>query len=44
MAVLNFDYGTVQKWWSGNADIGQGISDLIVDALVNDGSDLVIER
>ncbi len=44
VAVLNFDYGTVQKWWSGNQDIGQGISDLIVDALVNDGSYRVIER
>jgi curli biogenesis system outer membrane secretion channel CsgG len=44
IAVLNFDFGTVQKWWSGNEDIGTGISDMIVDELVNDGSFRVIER
>ena len=44
VAVLNFDFGTVQQWWSGNWDIGNGISDLIVDGLVEDGSFRVIER
>ena len=44
VAVLNFDYGTIQHWWEGNWDIGTGISDLIVDALVEDGSFRVIER
>lgn len=44
VAVLGFDYGTVQKWWSGNQDVGEGISDMIVDELVNDGSFRVIER
>ena len=44
VAVLNFEYGTVQKWWSGTQDIGEGISDMIVDELVNDGSFRVIER
>jgi curli biogenesis system outer membrane secretion channel CsgG len=44
VALLNFDFGTVQQWWSGNQDIGQGIADLIVDELVNDGSYRVIER
>jgi curli biogenesis system outer membrane secretion channel CsgG len=44
IAVLNFDYGSIEHWWSGNQDIGQGISDLIVDELVNDGSFRVIER
>jgi curli biogenesis system outer membrane secretion channel CsgG len=44
IAVLNFDYGTVQHWWSGTWDIGEGISDMIVDELVNDGSFRVIER
>ncbi|MCX6551931.1 MAG: hypothetical protein NTY02_13205 [Acidobacteria bacterium] len=44
VAVLNFDYGTVQQWWEGNWDIGNGISDLIVDGLVEDGSYRVIER
>ena len=44
IAVLRFDYGTVQKWWSGTQDIGEGVSDMIVDELVNDGSYRVIER
>ena len=44
VAVLSFEYGTVQRWWSANQDIGEGISDMIVDALVNDGSYRVIER
>jgi len=44
VAILNFDYGTIEHWWGGNQDIGQGISDLLVDELVNDGSYRVIER
>jgi curli biogenesis system outer membrane secretion channel CsgG len=44
VALLDFEYGTVQRWWSGTWDIGSGIADLIVDELVNDGSFRVIER
>jgi curli biogenesis system outer membrane secretion channel CsgG len=44
VALLDFDYGTVQHWWSGNQDIGKGIADMIVDELVNDGSFRIIER
>lgn len=44
VAVLDFDFGTVDRWWSGNWDVGKGISDLLVDELVNDGSFRVIER
>lgn len=44
IAVLNFDYGSIEHWWSGNQDIGTGISDLLVDELVNDGSFRIIER
>jgi curli biogenesis system outer membrane secretion channel CsgG len=44
VAVLSFDYGTIQRWWEGNQDIGEGISDLIVDELVNEGSFRVFER
>jgi len=44
VAVLSFEYGTIQRWWSGTQDIGEGISDMIVDELVNDGSFRVIER
>lgn len=44
VAVLDFDYGSVTHWWSGNDDIGKGIADMIVDGLVDDGSYRVIER
>jgi curli biogenesis system outer membrane secretion channel CsgG len=44
VAILDLDYGTVQRWWENNWDIGKGIADLIVDELVNDGTYRVIER
>ena len=44
VAVLDLDYGTIQRWWEGNWDVGKGIADLMVDELVNDGSFRVIER
>jgi curli biogenesis system outer membrane secretion channel CsgG len=43
VAVMDFDYGTLDPWW-GSYDIGKGVSDQIVDELVNDGSFRVIER
>ncbi|MEO5763645.1 MAG: CsgG/HfaB family protein [Vicinamibacteria bacterium] len=43
IAVLDFDFGTVDNWW-GQYDIGKGIADQLVDALVEDGSFRVIER
>ena len=43
VAVMDFEYGTVQNWW-GQYDIGKGMADQVVDALVNDGSFRVIER
>src|SRR5690242_6381240 len=48
VAVMNFDYATVQSSVSAifgvNQDIGKGIADLLVDKLVNDGTYSVIER
>ncbi len=48
IAVLDFDYGTVQTASSAmfgtNVDVGQGIVDLLVTDLVKDGSYSVIER
>ena len=48
VAVMNFDYATVQNSVSAifgvNQDIGKGIADLLVDKLVNDGTYSVIER
>ncbi len=48
VAVMNFDYATVQSSVSAifgtNQDVGKGIADLLVDKLVNDGTYSVIER
>ena len=48
VAVMNFDYATVQSGvaaiFGSNQDIGKGIADLLVDKLVNDGTYSVIER
>ncbi len=37
IAVMDFDYGAVNNWWSGvwgNYDIGKGMADQVVDALL----------
>ena len=48
VAILNFDYATVQgsvaAIFGTNQDIGKGIADLLVDRFVNDGVYSVIER
>ena len=44
VTVLDFDFGAVQNWWGGNWDIGKGISDMLVDGLLEDGSYRLIER
>jgi curli biogenesis system outer membrane secretion channel CsgG len=48
VAIMNFDYSTVQSGLSAifgtNQDIGKGIADLLVEKLVNGGTYTVIER
>src|SRR5207253_1929537 len=48
VAVINFDYGTVPSSvaaiFGTNQDVGKGISDLLVQKLVQDGKYSVIER
>ena len=48
VAVLDFDYGTVQQYVYGiygtNQDVGKGITDMLVEKLVKDGKYSVIER
>lgn len=48
VAVLNFDYATVQSGvaaiFGTNQDIGKGIADILVDRLVSTGQYSVIER
>jgi curli biogenesis system outer membrane secretion channel CsgG len=43
VAVLDFDFGSVQNWW-GNDDIGKGITAMVEEGLVTDGSFRVMER
>jgi curli biogenesis system outer membrane secretion channel CsgG len=44
IALLDFDYGSIERWWGGNVDVGKGVADLMVEQLVNDGSFRVIDR
>jgi curli biogenesis system outer membrane secretion channel CsgG len=48
VAVLDFDYGTVRSAVAGiygtDQDVGKGITDMLVDRLVNSGKFSVIER
>jgi curli biogenesis system outer membrane secretion channel CsgG len=48
VAVMDFDYGTVKtsvhQLFGADQDIGKGITDMLVDRLVNDGTYSVIER
>jgi curli biogenesis system outer membrane secretion channel CsgG len=48
IAIMDFDYATVQTWTSqlfgANVDVGKGIADLLVTDLVKDGTYSIIER
>jgi curli biogenesis system outer membrane secretion channel CsgG len=48
IAVMNFEYGTVQSYvaeiFGADQDVGKGIADLLVNQLVNDQVYSVIER
>ncbi|HWX56103.1 MAG TPA: CsgG/HfaB family protein [Verrucomicrobiae bacterium] len=48
VAILDFDYGTVRSdvaaIYGTDQDVGKGITDMLVDRLVNDGTYSVIER
>jgi len=44
VAIMDFDYGTVGYHWWGDYDIGKGMADQVVDALLEDGTFRVIER
>jgi curli biogenesis system outer membrane secretion channel CsgG len=44
VAVMDFEYGTVNYHWWGEYNIGKGMADQVVDALLEDGSFRVIER
>lgn len=43
IAVAGFE-NKVRPWWSGHWEIGEGMSDMLVTALVNTGKFIVLER
>lgn len=44
VAVTDFDFGTVTDHWWGDYDIGKGMADQVMNALVEDGTLRVVER
>jgi curli biogenesis system outer membrane secretion channel CsgG len=44
VAVKDFEYGSVNQWWGGQYDIGKGMADQVVEALLADKTFRVIER
>ncbi len=44
VAVKDFEYGTVDHWWGGQFNIGKGMADQVVEALLADKTFRVIER
>jgi len=44
IAILDFDFSSIENWWGGHWDIGKGVSDILVNDLVNDGTYRVVER
>src|SRR5271165_4786018 len=48
IAVMDFDYATVQSWTSAmfgsNIDVGKGVADLLITNLVKNGTYSIIER
>ena len=44
IAVMDFDYGTIDYHWWGNYDIGKGMADQVMNALVDTNEFRVIER
>ena len=43
IAVAGFE-NKVRPWWSGHWEIGEGMSEMLVTALVNTGKFIVLER
>jgi curli biogenesis system outer membrane secretion channel CsgG len=44
VAIMDFDFGTVGYHWWGDYNIGKGMADQVVDALLEEGSFRIIER
>jgi curli biogenesis system outer membrane secretion channel CsgG len=43
-AILDFEFGTIEHWWSGNWNIGKGVADMLVEQLLEGGQVRLLER
>ncbi len=44
VAVMDYQFGTLQKWWEGDWNVGKGVSDMLLDELLVSGSLRLLER
>ena len=44
IAVLDFDFDAIQKWWEGDWNVGGGISEILVTTLFEDGTYQLVDR
>lgn len=44
VAVLDYEFGTLQKWWEGDWNVGKGVSDMLLDELLQSGGLRLLER
>ncbi len=44
VAVKDFEFGTIQKWWEGDLNVGKGVADMLLEELLTSGSLRLLER
>lgn len=44
VAVMDYQFGTLQKWWEGDWNVGKGVSDMLLDELLASGGLRLLER
>jgi curli biogenesis system outer membrane secretion channel CsgG len=44
IAVLDFEFDAIQKWWEGDWNVGGGISEILVTKLFEDGTYQLVDR
>lgn len=44
VAVRDYEFGTLQKWWEGDWNVGKGVSDMLLEELLASGSLRLLER
>lgn len=44
IAILDFEFDAIQKWWEGDWNVGAGISEILVTKLFKDGTYELVDR